>query len=428
MSWLGATPPQGLMKGLDRWLKAGQWLKVGQAEDLLWGEVRTRGSLVYRMALDRNRRRMGCNCPSVTQPCVHVLALLVAWQDRIWDDMPESVPPDWVERRLQSAPSGAPDRPRAVKPWVIAEDRLREMAEGYLFLETWLEDQTRQGWTSAMEPPAAHIGEAAARLVSQRLPGPARWLRSLSEPASDWEEPSDRLPRVLAGLFLAGRIFRRPGSRDLPIWPHLLLFSGATLRKEQVIQSGEAIRDHWLVLSNTATEEEDGLQRRDNWLFGLHSRRPALWLSFAWRRQPLEPGLPAGRLLEGVMHFYPGTSNLRAIPGEQQAGIWPATGTGPYTGIREAMDALAHYRTLDPWSARTPLLVGGSPILDGKDQLRWRDARGDALPLSLADPDQRAFLQTFRGLEDIALFGLYQHGRISPLSLVHRKEVIPLAR
>lgn len=414
------------MKGLDRWLKAGQWLKVGQAEDLLWGEVRTRGSLVYRMALDRRRKRMGCTCASATQPCVHVLALLVVWQDRIWDDTPESVPPAWVESRLQSAPSGSPDRPRTVKPWVLAEDRLREMAEGYRFLETWLEDQTRKGWASALEPPAAHIEEAAARLVSQRLPGPARWLRSLCEPASDWEDQSGRLTRVLAGLFLACRAFPRPGTRDLPVWPHLLQFSGATLRKEQVQQGGEAIRDHWVVLANFQSEEEDGLLRRDNWLYGLHSRRPALWLSFAWRRQPLEPGHHVGKHLEGVLHFYPGAANLRALPGELRPAEWPGEGAIPRPTIREALDALAGYRTLDPWTARTPLLAGGAPVLDGTGQLHWQDERGDSLPLRLPDPGQAAFLQTFRGLQDLSLFGLYQSSGLSPLGLVHRKEVISL--
>jgi hypothetical protein len=427
-SWLGTAPPPDRLKGLDRWLKPGAWRNPGQTDDLLWGEVRTRGSLYYKVALDRKQKIQGCTCSAKSQPCVHTLALLTAWQDQLFEQDLSMTPPAWVPDRLQSRPVPGPETPAPPSGRGLPDARLQEMAEGYRFLETWLIDQTREGWRRSLHAPATHLEEAAARLVNYRLPGPARVLRELNLPSTPCEDQTRRLLRSVAALFLACRAFRQEGARSSPVWPHLLQFSGQTLRREQVLAVGETVHDHWLALSNLESKDEDGLKRRENWLFGLKHGRPALLLAFAWKRQPLAPGYNPGQVLEGSLHFYPGDGNQRALPGTLLPAPFPAgTPAGGHPTVRDFLDALTRYRTRDPWSPRIPALIAGQPSQESGDHPCWLDAEGAVIPCCLPD-SQANFLLSFQGIPHLKVFGLFEGRHLLPLSLLHHQEVIPLLR
>lgn len=422
-SWLGTAPPDTSLKNLDRWLKPSLWRGVGWTEDQLWGEARTKGSLYYKVCIDRKAKAFSCTCVARQKPCIHVAALVFNHTEGLWRDEEPSIPPGWLDRRLGSTPppqSTHPDRPGSKKDLLqLPPGRLEELGKGFEYLSQWLEDQTSLGWRSVLEPGSTKSAEAAARLVDHRMPGPARLIHRLGEHAEADRGPAG-VTRLAADLYLACRVFEE-GERS-PLWPCLMLFCGMTIRKDSLKKQSPQTIDHWIILSVLESEEE-GLRMRNTWAWGTSTGRFALLLDFAWGKATLPPCPAMGTTWSGGMHFYPGTGNFRAVMGESQAHTAPPVAL-PDTWIK-AMALLTHYRNQDPWRIQQPVLLDGLFMVErqGKWSARDKENRQMELRLSQSATEELRFIAP-SGL--MSVFGLQADGLFWPLSVAMEGQWVTL--
>ncbi|MCO6484783.1 MAG: hypothetical protein J5I41_03290, partial [Saprospiraceae bacterium] len=57
--WLSGDPDPDLLKAISKWNRPALWRALGRDDQQVWGEVRTRGSLHYRVGYHLSTRRSG---------------------------------------------------------------------------------------------------------------------------------------------------------------------------------------------------------------------------------------------------------------------------------------------------------------------------------------------------------------------------------
>lgn len=424
ISWLGTDPPDTSIKDLDRWLKPSLWRGVGWCGDQLWGEARTKGSLYYKVCLDRKSMVSSCTCSNRLKPCAHIAALAFGYEEGFWRDEEPYSPPEWLAPRLESATQTErvlPDPPAAKKDLLqLPPGRREELQAGFEYLSKWLEDQTSLGWRQVLEPGSAQSMEAAARLVDHRMPGPAGLIRRMGTQEGSAQLQSQGLTQLAGRLLLACRVFQA-GERHR-LWPALMLFCGMTIRKDNLRKQSPPVEDRWLILG-VQESEEDGLRGRNSWAWGTTTGSFAHLLDFAWGKAPLPPGPPTGTLWAGHMHFYPGEGNFRAVMGD----VTGYEGTPviiPDTWLQNNA-LLCRYLSQDPWRAHQPTWVGGLRFVqeDGKWTAVDRETRRMDLYLSGASAEELGFLAPSGSM---SVFGLHTDGQLWPWSVGIEGKLIPL--
>jgi len=424
-SWLGAAPPESGLKALDRWLKPTLWRGVGWREDQLWGEVRTKGSLHYKVCLDRKRHAFSCTCGGSTKPCVHIAALAFLFEEGLWRGDEPSVEPNWMESRLSSVSVAKPSLTSASGTskglLQLPPGRKEELKAGFDYLQRWLEDRTALGWRQVLEPDSAHSMEAAARLVDHRMPGPARMIRRMGGQEGTDPGPDPGLAFLVGSLHLACRVF--DAGEQSPLWPALLLFCGMTIRKDSLKKQSPPVTDHWLILHAMETEE-NGLRGRHTWVRGSSTGRFALLLDFAWGNSPLPPIPRIGAPWKGELHFYPGPGNFRAVVGEAVQEVSEARIALPDSWVKDN-ELQSTYRSQDPWRSHQPSWVEGLRLMErgGKWVARDQEGRVVDLHLSQAARDEVRFLALSGTM---SVFGLRAGSTLWPLSLVIEGQLITL--
>jgi hypothetical protein len=427
--WLGLEPTSSDTINLDKWLKPNQWRNTGLDAPFMWGEVRTRGSLHYKVAIDKARQTHTCTCTQRDKICAHKLALVAGWADQLFTLEEQFSRPSWVEERLNTLTieGSVLDDSKSIlaNKRKIPVARMQEMTNGYAFLEKWLEDQTLAGWRQILSPPADQVEEAALRLVNYRLSGPAKRLRNLSLPVAPGESQVGRLLTTLSCLYLACRSFARYDQLDLSRQEHLLQFSGITIRKDQVIANNSEVTDEWIVLAVQELKEDD-LRSRQTWFFGQSSRRFALNLVYAWKKEPLPTPLTVGKLWAGSVYFYPGTDNFRIQLGEGQLGTTPFAIDVMYGTWKEVFLEHAAYKLIDPWTERLPVWIQGVRLVESSGLYFIIDLDEHGVPALM---DQKLALQilSLQSTSSLCLFGLLIGSAFAPISIVMENTILQLS-
>ncbi|MBK7342332.1 MAG: hypothetical protein IPJ06_03980 [Saprospiraceae bacterium] len=423
LNWFGNVPPPKRLQTLDKWLKPRLWAECGYFAPWLWGNVRTKGSLVYRVVLNQETKSSQCSCSARDQPCVHAIALLQGWQDQSIPVPKATSLPEWIPTRLDANRKAVSPKSTA-SPGLVTGARIQEMAQGYAFLETWLKDQVRLGWKLALETSPDTLEEVAARLVNDRLPGPARLVRSLhAQPGV--ELPVSEIRRTIVRLFLASRAMRHRDQLTPEEWANLLLFSGITVRKDTLINEAP-VEDQWQILHLEELEAEADLRSRLTWMYGFHTRRYALLLDFAWKKTPLPPPLQPGGTWHGACHFYPGGNQVRTVLGEGRSIAFQSCAYPGADGWREALQALNRNQAADPLRSEYPAMVQGLRIRKTGKEYHLLDHANQTYPLALTETGFRALLIR-ESREGLHLFGVFRNGVFQPKSIINGGVVSKLA-
>ncbi|MBP2415810.1 SWIM zinc finger family protein [Microlunatus capsulatus] len=381
------------------------WVGTGRGGTRLWGRYQGSGATPYDVALDVATEAWTCTCPSRKSPCKHALALLLAWSDGLLD---EHEPPAFVERRLvgrtattrATRPAGEVADPAAAAARVAA--RAERVAGGLEELSTWIEDQVRTGLAGLERGGWGAVDAVAARMVDAQAPGVATLLRRV--PAELGREGwPERVLEQLAGLHLLVQAHRRLDALPADLAATVRSHVGYPVSRADVL-ARPGVEDDWWAVGQVDTVESR-LESRRVWLWGRHSRRWALWLTFVPPGGAPDTTVVLGDRFAGSLHFYPGAGQLRAVVGEPASGPagardhlgepWP-----PEDDLATARRRFADLLAADPWATRLPVLLRAAPVPPAEDAgWRLRDVDGRCCPVTGGGGEPWPLVAQARGRE-----------------------------
>lgn len=405
---------------------ASRWSALGYTQRCLWGRCQGSAQSPYETVVDLEAGpAYACSCPSRRTPCKHALGLLLLWSA---GGVPSAAAEaDFAVASLQ-VKQRAPERrstelvdPEAATRRVA--ERADRVAAGLADLDRWLRDQVHGGLAGLEQAGYAHLDRVAARMVDAQAPGVAGMLRAIpAELAADgWPE---RVLFHLAALHLLVKAHRRLDELPAELAANVRSRIGYPVTKVQVLSS-PGVRDRWVALGMVDTVEYQ-LETRRVWLRGTRSGRWAVWLSFAAPGMGLDATVLPGQLLDGLLHFYPGSS-FRALIGE----VDPATveqlhsGDGAEVATVEGEDIngvrrrFAELLAADPWASRLPAVLSAIAVAPSTPAGTWRlrDSSGRCADVRGLGGDPWLLLARSGG-EPIDVFGEWSGAGFRPLSVL----------
>ncbi|MBB4934023.1 hypothetical protein F4561_004843 [Lipingzhangella halophila] len=354
----------------------------------VWGECKGSGAKPYQAAVDlagEGAPVSRCSCPSRKFPCKHTLAVLYLWAIGEVDG-PDDGPAwvgEWLESRAARArkrtETSAEQSPEARKQ---AEKTAREREElvssGLDELELWLADQVEAGLSEAPRKNRDHWKLMGQRLVDAKAGGAAGRVTELASltRATDWP---DRMLQEFALLRLLINGYRTAPTLSERTRAAVRERIGFGLRTEEVLQTGERVRDRWRVLAlHDAADAEANLTTRRLWLRGEDTGRTALSLTFAAPNEAPTPALRPGAVYDTEVAFYPNgyRVTVASTHGKVDDEADPPEGDSVADALRHYADALA----VDPWLDAWPVVLAGVRVAR-EPQWSLVDSDGAALPL-----------------------------------------------
>ncbi|MBW8485413.1 SWIM zinc finger family protein [Actinomadura parmotrematis] len=414
---LGLAPDAASAKAGTGVAKPAKWSGLGCGAGAVWGECQGSGKSAYRAAADLGEPAFRCSCPSRKFPCKHVLGLLLLWSDGA---AAAGEPPAWVagwlaeraERAGRAQARKAVTAARARDPKTAAA-REEQVAAGVADLDRWLADQVAHGLAQAEKAPYRLWDDAARRLVDAKAGALAGQVRAL---ASVPRRPG--WPGLLLEEYALLRLLVRAHAAEglsAPLRETVRARIGFTVVQEDVLASGERVRDRWCVVGSRDLAQEQ-LTTRRVWLRS-RSGRSALVLSFAAPGRPLDVSLAVGTEIDAELAFYPGARPLRALVAERHGPAVAAVPDG--TGVAALLDEFAAAVAADPWLDRWPAVLAGVRLARDGAGLWAVDAAGAAVPLRTGDPWR---LLAVAGGDAVTVAGEWSGRRLRALAGWHPEE------
>ncbi|MEO1125009.1 MAG: SWIM zinc finger family protein [Cyanobacteria bacterium J06639_16] len=390
---LALSPDANSTKNGQKLATPTKWATLGKTGAFVWGACQGSGKKPYQAQIHLDGPAFRCSCPSRKFPCKHALGLflLLAQQaDLFTTTEPPTWVAEWMEKRQKSAPAPPQASTKLVDPAAQAkrvQKREAKIQAGLDELDRWLQDLMRQGLAAAQTQPYRFWDDIAARMVDAQAPGLARRLRSLAGIPHSGPGWVDRLLAELGKLHLLIQGYRKAETLAAGMRAEVRSQIGWNQSQDELLALAEQqdtavtqIRDRWTVLGTRMLKEEQ-LRVQRLWLWGETCNRPALFLSFAYGKQPLEIPLVPGVVVDAELVFFSGAYLLRVLI--KQLHGTPQLPTA-LPGIYSVADAIAVYAQAlqqNPWLERIPLVLDAVvPELVG-DRWRLRDLNHDWLPL-----------------------------------------------
>ncbi|MFD8865298.1 SWIM zinc finger family protein [Streptomyces sp. NPDC059590] len=441
---LALAPDAASRKSGGKLAAPGPWSGAGAHGRGVWGLCAGSGGKPYQTVVDLDGPGYRCSCPSRKFPCKHALGLLLLWAGGGGVREAEE-PPEWAgqwlsgrreraEREASTAtagaaagagkgPGGVAD-PEAARR--RAERRAQRIAAGASELEQRLADLLRDGLAGADRAGYATWDETAARMVDAQAPGLEARVRELGAIPSSGPGWPARLLEECALLHLLNQGFLHLDRLPEELATTARSRVGLTTTTAELLASGTAVPDRWLVLG--AQDSADGrLTTRRIWLRGEDTGRMALLLSFGAAGNSPELALPVGIVLDADLTYYPAGRPLRAALGTRRPdpppSPAPAPSTAPVPPGSDIATALAAYGDAlreDPWLDAWPVVLAGvTPVPGGEDGWQLADTRtGSALPIDprCAGRTDLWRLTAVSGGAPVTVFGECGHRGFAPLT------------
>ena len=183
------------------------------------------------------------------------------------------------------------------------------------------------------------------------------------------------------------------------------------------------VLDQWFAVGMVDTSEYR-LDTRRVWLYGAHSRRWAVIMSFAPPGGPLDDTALAGYVLHARLHFYPGSGQFRALVGEQTSATAGRT-MPPAESFTDVRTRFAQLIAADPWAARMPAVINAAPV-PSPGPWQMRAASGECCEI-IDLPEEPWPLLARSGGEPIEVFGEWSARGFRPLSLLGTDAIEPFS-
>ena len=353
--------------------------KLGQTDEYVFGRLH----IGHVAVVQKEPNALRCSCQLRNQPCVHSQALL-----RLYTEQPElfslvEALPDWTQGGAEFIGKADTSAKKAVEKEERFQLRLERAEVGLEELDRWLEDLSRQGIAASVHEDPEYFHSIAVRMADASLPGLSRQLRLLGDldPAvPDWPE---KVLKSVAQFRLAVLSFQKQDLLSPILLSDLQAFLGISMKKKDVLESGEVLNGRWQVYSHVVDSLEGMLEQRKQWL--LHETgRWALLLDYAFDGA-FTPSFPVGSRVSGRLVYYPSAYPLRVvIDGELDADAGPFVGAAGYSEFEPMLTDFANALGRNPWLASMPALFD-KVIPHHKDGSFYLiDTAGMLLPLSIS--------------------------------------------
>ncbi len=392
-----------------------RWVATGCDAQGVWGRCIGSGAEPYDCVVDHVRVRMHCACPSRVRPCKHALALLLMWaRGQVADATPSGVASQRLEGWASSddagahaplevtpaAPSGSagvPD-PAASPPAPVPPDpgardeRLARMMIGLAELDRWLDDRMRTGLADPALAQYRTWDHLAARLIDAQVGALANRVRRLAGLVGAHPDWHQQVLAEMGVLHLLADAGRRGGSLSPGLADSVAAAVGWQVRQADVL-AGVPHTDEWMVMGRSDVRE-DRIEVRRVWLWGRHTQRWAMLLSFAAYQQTLDTSFEVGTMVHADLFRYPGALGLRVLAGPRHAAPEPALEVAAGS-VADAAEAVGRAVALEPWVERFPVCLLAAPA---RSAGRWvlTDAHG-TLPIAPSAPGIAALLACSEG-------------------------------
>lgn len=323
---LAMAPDDASRKSGKDLAKPAKWVSKGMSENALWGECQGSGSKPYQTQVDTVNLAFKCSCPSRKFPCKHGIGLLLYYaRERTSFTLTEQ--PAWVtewtskraekeEKKIQQADSSAKPTDEAAQV-KRQQARHQKVSDGFDELLRWIKDIIRNGIIGIPEKGALLCENMAKRMVDAQAPGIANILREMADIpyySDGWQHTfTDQLLR----LYLLAKAYTHIDGLDTALQQDIRSLTGFTQSQEE-LKAQAGVTDTWQVLGKQSTEEDRLITDR-YWLYGIHTRRPALVMQFTVKHQPAQQLMPTpGSTIQAELVYYPSAAPLRALIKTQQ--------------------------------------------------------------------------------------------------------------
>lgn len=408
------------------------WKSLGQSTEAVWGECQ--GSALYQVRVDVRDMTTRCSCPSRKFPCKHSIGLLLLATGTS-EGLPQGAPPDWVEEWLGKRAVTAAKReergtsrtkPTEADPVAQAkraDKRLSLVKAGLDTLDLWMNDLIRSGLASVETQSATFWEREAARMVDAQAPGIAARLRLIAgipNATPDWPE---RLLAELGRLALLTHAFRRLDALDPAMQEDVRQLIGWSLKEDEVVARGEAVRAEWVVLGQWV-EGEERLRTQRTWLISADGVRTALVLQFSAVGAPLPQMIVPGTCQQAELVYWPGAYPQRALLKERTGNPAPLAARLPgRVALDDALTGVAQALGRQPWLDRFPFVLADVIPVPHEGQWQIEDQTGARLPLTRGDHWR---LLALSGGAPVDLAGEWNGTDLLPLGVVVDNAYHPL--
>jgi hypothetical protein len=391
-------------------------------EKIIFAEIIANEEVAHGVTINWENQNLYCSCPFRPKPCIHALALNALFDregEAIFTSADEL--PEWVNALLDGLPAVALAKAgaKATADKVRRRfERLERTANGMEDLEAWLLDTARRGIATVVSEDSKWYEGIASRMADASMTGLSRTLRLLGQIpsfSSDWAE---KTAGVLAGCYLAVRIFRKRDTLPDALLFDLQNFIGINTKKEEVLTSGERMNDAWAIVAQVEEPLENSLKVRRTWLLGGKTGRYALLLDYSFGSDGFPPGFEPGSIEHGELAFYPSAFPLRALVPDA------------FTVIPKKVEKLPGFEDFDTFAKAYAKALATQPFLqifpaafnEAIPQTRngrffLIDKNEKSLPLNVSESDGWKLL-ALSGGHPIGVFGEWDGVALKPLSAV----------
>lgn len=407
---------------------ASKWQTLGQADGILWGEIKGSGSTPYKTAIEQATPSFKCSCPSRKFPCKHGLGLALVYTAQP-DALTQTEFPDWVaewvNKRVQKQAAKVSTEPvdeATLKKREKAQEKRREarsdkVSTGVAELQTWLYDQVRQGLSQSVMDSRAW-DKMAARMIDAQAPALARRLQRCSEARFSGDAWQEKLLSEVAYLHLLLAAYSRREALSPDLQADIAAYIGETTNKTDLLEQAGVI-DNWLVVGQ-AIEEQDAMRIQRTWLVGTQQTRYALLLDFAVANQAMTLRPPVGSVINAELVFYAGSWASRALLKQDNGTVSATPDLSAFVSIPVLFQAFQTQLALSPWLSQYPCAVNA--VIPVRHNEQWLLVDRDLMTLPLKIPDSKGWhLLALSGGHPINIFGEWNGETLLPLTVFNEQ-------
>jgi len=385
-----------------------KWSSLGTSDGAIWGLAQGSGKKPYLTQVFLPEPAFKCSCPSRKFPCKHALGLLfIAAGDP--SAITESSPPDWVAEWLASRAERAdkqaskrkntPDVKAATKR---KDKKISRIDEGVSQLEQALKDIYSHGLAHLEHSQTAQWETLVKRMIDAQASGLAGQIRALSQLTNN---PNWKTPFIHASgsLYLLLRAWKKRATLSPELRSEVEQLIGLTPNKEDVLKN-PPVADDWFIASRKFSEI-DRLSVCQTWLFGTNTGKWAKKLTFSPLPQKPHDPWPLGNLVKTSHAYYPGITQLRVLPTNENATTSPLTHPLVFSAeaksFKQFLQDYSELRTKNPWHRYQPVLLSLTPhYCEGQHVLI--DTDGSALPWKTGAVQEQLFTAISGNLPTLA--------------------------